>query len=290
MMYDSAVVRYNEIFLKSEYVRRKFTDRLVENIRRILNKNSLNADVIRKRHRIILKTGEPEKVSHIAAKVFGVASTSQATQLSSDLDELTEAGTQLAKKNIKKEDSFAVRAKRTGKHSYSSKDIEERIGAAIIEETNARVNLDNPDKTIYVDVADDTAYVFTEKIPGIGGLPYGTQGKVLCLLSDKKSALACFLVMRRGATAEALHYGRKEDVEPLLERLGEYVGGSIKLHVMEGGFDLNHAFDYAASTSSYGLVLGGGCRDMVSGIIPVFLPLCGMSEKEMDNRLHLLNI
>jgi thiamine biosynthesis protein ThiI len=123
--------------------------------------------------------------------------------------------------------SFAIRSYRAGRHDFTSQAVAENAGAAVKRVTNAKVNLTKPDHEIEIEVRSRKTYVFTERIPGPGGLPVGTGGDVLAVIKNKEDALAAWLIAKRGMRltvltdkkalkyAEALkkwHYGKKMDI------------------------------------------------------------------------------
>jgi thiamine biosynthesis protein ThiI len=104
--------------------------------------------------------------------------------------------------------TFAVRCKRSDKRfPLTSDQVNRRLGAFFAERTGAAVNLDGPDVTIHVLVQSDGLYVFRERYPGPGGLPVGTSGRVLVLLSGGiDSPAAAYLAMKRGTKAHYVHF------------------------------------------------------------------------------------
>ena len=140
---------------------------------------------------------------------------------------------------------FAIKCRRVGTHDVSSQEIAAYCGSVVKNVVDAPVDLSNPDLTIFVEVRDDDAYIFHEKIKGPGGLPLGTQGKVVCLISSGiDSPVAAYLMMKRGCEVIALHYhndpfsGPKvtENFNLLIDRLDEYANGSaIKRRVIDYG-------------------------------------------------------
>ena len=227
-MYDTVIVRYGEIFLKGEFVRKKFEDRLVSNIKGRIKEASL----FRRRHRIYIKTGKAEEVSGRLKRVSGIVSVSPAIKTEVNLEDITKAAVDLAKKVIIPGESFAVRAERSGEHEFSSKDIENKVGEDILNTVQGRVDLKNPGKTIYVEVRDDLAFVFDKKIQCLGGLPYKSQGKLVALISTGiDSPVATWMMMRRGCEVIALHFG-DSDVKEILERLEFYTGEEIKSYII----------------------------------------------------------
>jgi len=227
-MYDIVIIRYGEIFLKSEPVRRRFEERLLSDIRRRLQ--GIDFRIKRKRHRIYVIADDTEKIVETLIKIFGIVSVSPAVEVPANIDDMIETAVKLAKEVIKPGETFAVRAERSGKHKFSSKDVEERVGEEILNSVNAKVDLSNPEKTIFIEGRDDEAFVFDRKIKGSGGLPYKTQGKVISLLSGGiDSPVASWMMMRRGCEIIALHFGMEEDVREILEKLEQY-GNEINLY------------------------------------------------------------
>ena len=233
-MYNIVIVRYGEIFLKSEPVRKMFEKRLLDDIRHRLKGTDFR--IKRKRHRIYVVTEEPEKAAALLTKVFGIVSVSPAVEISADMDEIVKTSVALAKTTIKPNETFAVRAERTGNHEFSSKDVEERAGEAILNSIDTTVNLSSPDKTIFIEVRDNEAFLFDRKTRGPGGLPSGTQGKLISLLSAGiDSPVATWMMMKRGCSIIALHAGNEKEMEPVLKKLREY-SHDIELRC----FDISH--------------------------------------------------
>jgi len=191
--YDKTLVRYGEIALKSRRVRSRFEYRLINNIRHALKAVNLDFKIRNVYGRIIID-GFDQKALDKLKRVFGIVSFSPCIHTTSDLDYVKESA--LALSDFK--GSFAVRCNRTGKHEYSSKDVEKIIGAAIVEKTKCKVDLGKPDNTVGIDIRDKDAYIYSKSFRGPGGLPLDTQGRVACLIKDKSGVLASWFVMRRG--------------------------------------------------------------------------------------------
>ncbi|MDP6459872.1 MAG: tRNA uracil 4-sulfurtransferase ThiI [Candidatus Hydrothermarchaeota archaeon] len=203
------IVRYGEIGLKSKGTRSTFERKLIENIKAALD----NGGVTREYGRIYVESDSREDAVKVA-RVFGVVSTSVAVKVNAELEELLEKGVAYAKKRIKAGQSFAVRARRVGKHSYTSIELARELGARIVEVTGVGVNLSNPEVEIHVEVRDRDAYIYDEVIRGVGGLPLGTQGKALALISGGiDSPVAAWMMMKRGADIIALFM----DPSPLVD-------------------------------------------------------------------------
>ena len=236
MMYDTTIVRYGEIFLKSESVKREFERKLIKNIKLKLNNSNLNSgfEIIRKRHRIYIKSDKSEFIAREVSTIFGVVSTSPAIETISEIPDIKKIAVNLAKNIIRDGETFAVRAHRTGKHTFSSKDIEIELGGQILDAINTSVDLENPDKTIFIEVRDDTGFVFDKKIKGVGGLPYGTQGRVISLISTGiDSPVATWLMMKRGCEIVGVHFGDDdENIIKIIKKLEEYSIYPIKFFII----------------------------------------------------------
>lgn len=240
-MFDAVIVRYAEIFLKSEPVKQEFENRLIESIKRKLGPQ---IEIKRKRHRLYVKTGNAREAASELAKVFGIRSVSPAVETKADLNEITKASVKLASKTFSDRDSFAVRARRSKDFSFTSKSIEEHVGEKILSAVDCTVDLDDPDSRIYIEVKGEHAYVFAKKMDAVGGLPYTSQGKLVSLISSGiDSPIATYCMMKRGAKMVALHFKQSdeelEDVKKILRKLEEYSACKIKLHVVPWSSVLN---------------------------------------------------
>jgi thiamine biosynthesis protein ThiI len=286
-MLGSVIVRYGEIFLKSEYVRRVFAEALLQNIRGTLKREGLDAKASLRRHRIYLKSGEPVRVSERVAKVFGVSSSSPAEETEASLDEMAASSLAQAKEALTKDASFAVRARRTGNQSYSSKDIEVAVGRRIQEETHARVDLTSPDTIIYIEVHGEKAFVFSRKFPGIGGLPYGTQGKVLGLVPDERGMLASWMMMKRGCVVLPVYERFDEKAKRMHKTLEYFTPSGLKyLEEMLGNPD--ETTELAVKEKCLGVVSDRPIYNIRGQKLPYYTPLAGLSMEDVSDRLMFL--
>lgn len=228
-MKRTVLVRYGELSLKSEPVRREFKDTLIENIRFMLK--DLPSSISYERGRIFIETSTPRKVASRVSKVPGVVSTSPAWRTESNLEDISEVSEKITLSEFSPGESFAVRPRRKGNHEFDSQDIGERIGNVVLESNpDMSVDLDDPDNELGVEVRDDYAYIFTEVFEGVGGLPVGTQGKVVSLFSGGiRSLMSSFLMMKRGNTVlplvfetEGVRDGGYGVVKSDLEKLGDF--------------------------------------------------------------------
>lgn len=193
------LVRYDEIALKSKKVRTRYEQILVKNIKSMLNADGCSySDITREMGRIFIHSEYPSALKS-AAKVFGVVSASPAFTCEPTIESAAELCAELAGNIIREGQSFAIRARRAGTHDFTSRDIAIACGDAVFRKVNTKVDLDNPDVEIFVELRQKKAYVFTESAKGVGGLPMGTQGRMIALISGGiDSPVAAWLMMKRG--------------------------------------------------------------------------------------------
>ncbi|MBN3037301.1 MAG: hypothetical protein JW834_02555 [Candidatus Diapherotrites archaeon] len=188
------LLRYHEMFLKSEPVRRRWEGVLVSNIQKALP----DAQVRVSQKRLFVES--EEDVSPLLSRVFGVHSFSPVKKVVDDLDAIKEAALSLVRNG-----SFAVRANRGWKGFHlTSQELEREVGAFVKERTGNAVNLSSPDQTIRIDVLKDAAYVFDAVIPGAGGLPLGVSGRLLVRNDGTDSLAAAWMMMKRGCVVDVL--------------------------------------------------------------------------------------
>lgn len=200
------MVRYGELFLKSEPVKRHFIRILTDNIRRALRVEGLDHHLETPRGRILISGSEIDRIAKTVARVFGVVDVGSCEQVTNDPKVLVPAGAARAKKALITGQSFAVRVKRQLKSGLSSQELAALMGAEIVREIpGVTVNLTNPDYELIVEIRESGGFLCDHRIPGPGGLPLTTQGKVLCLLSSGiDSPVAAWLMMKRGCSVETL--------------------------------------------------------------------------------------
>jgi len=195
------LVRYSEVFLKSEPVRRRWEKILIRNIKRVLPA----AVPLRERGRIWLAGDvDPEALRN----VFGIVSFSLCDVV--PLDDLP--GEFLGfceRRSIGEAATFALRVRRVGKHPFTSRDIAERLGDLVrAEYPHLRVDLDDPEREIFVEIRDGACYLFDRTIPAAGGIPLGVEGTLVALVSGGiDSPVAAYLMMKRGCRIVPLYVG-----------------------------------------------------------------------------------
>ena len=239
------IVRCGEVALKG--MNKPYFERmLVDRIRGAL-KAFKGVDV--KRHEGLIfiradKTLDIEQIIKSAAKVFGVASISKAVESESEIEAIGRAAVDYMMELIEKRGvkSFKVEAKRADKNfPIKSPEIGRIIGAKVLIGCKVlKVDVHNPDVHLHVDVRHDRTYIYESKVAGFGGLPLGTNGKGLVLLSGGiDSPVAAWMMAKRGMLIEAMHFHSypytspraQEKVEDLARILALYCG-HFKMHVI----------------------------------------------------------
>ena len=199
---DVILVRYGELALKSRHVRNRYEKTLMSNIRSMLDAMGVDyVDLSRELGRIYIHTTDPAAVG-AAARVFGVVSVSSAITCEPTLESTASAAADVGESIINENESFGIRARRSGNHEFSSRDIGVACGNAVferVEKLNPEVDLTAPDREIMVEVRQNKGFVYTDVVNGTGGLPLGTQGKMVALVSGGiDSPVAAWLMMKRG--------------------------------------------------------------------------------------------
>ena len=241
------IVRCGEVALKG--MNKPYFERmLVERIGKRLKAAGLSGIDVR-RHEGLIFARAPKELDKDAivkeiSKVFGVASISPAVECESDMDKIGEKAVEymmelIEKKGVK---TFKVEAKRADKtFPVKSPDIARRIGAYVLKGCKVlKVDVHNPDVYLFVDVRREETFIYQQKIAGFGGLPLGTNGKGLVLLSGGiDSPVAAWLMAKRGMLIEAVHFHSypytspraQEKVEELAKIVASYCG-RFKMHVI----------------------------------------------------------
>lgn len=240
------LIAYSEIALKSPPVRRALERQLAHHISNTLQwRSGITAQVKRIQGRLIIETQESETVADIASNVFGVASAIPAIRVTSKMVEIVNVAKSLALQNIQNNQTFAIRARRVGNHEYSSKDVEIRVGAEVLRQLEPRritVNLDEPDVTIYVEVRNDDAFIYHNIVGGPEGLPFGSQGRLICLFSGGiDSPVAAWLMMKRGANVQLLFLDQRPYVGDNYAERATIVAGNLRQYIPKKEFTLNIA-------------------------------------------------
>ncbi len=288
------LIRYGELGLKSPKVKMRFQRMLKENIEDAFLSEDTQCITSMDWGRIYIHTDNDAIAKEILRKTFGITSFSEVIEITSDLNEICRTASEYSKQIIPENSTFAVRARRTGEHKFTSQDVAKEVGTAILsanKEKNIKVNLSEPDTKIFVEVRHNRAFIFSEKIRGPGGFPMGTQGKVLALISDRKSLYAAWLMMKRGCRTKLL-CPDKESLE-LANSLEPWELNPKPISTDGENNSLEKALGMAKKVRAEALVLGYTFEEFekkgkINADIPIFFPLIGMSKDEIDKKISFL--
>jgi tRNA uracil 4-sulfurtransferase len=206
------VIHYHELWLKGRN-RRFFVSKLVSNLRAALEGIPIER-IDRPNDRLIIRLAKEaslEEALRRVERVSGVVYYAVARPVERDLAALCNAAWQEIERLSF--GTFAVRAKRSDKSfPHRSFEIERVVGKHLLDSLNAagrtaRVKLNGPGVTCHIEITSGPALVYARKIPGAGGLPANTAGKMTCLLSGGfDSAVAAYHMMKRGAHLSFVHF------------------------------------------------------------------------------------
>lgn len=249
MNYQSFLIKYAEIGLKGKN-RYKFEDALVQNIRNALKEWGDVFNTYKEQERIYIDSNEDfsdyyDKVIEKLKKVFGVFSISPIKKISFTLEyqDLSKEVLRFVEEVYGKDKNytFKVKTRRVNKDfPMHSDDVSAELGHDILETfSNTKVDVHKPDHIIFVEIRKHIN-IYSEKISGPGGLPVGTSGKAMLLLSGGiDSPVAGYMVAKRGVVVEAIYFHAppytsdraKQKVIDLAKIVSKWAG-HIKLHVI----------------------------------------------------------
>ncbi|MBU2639891.1 MAG: tRNA 4-thiouridine(8) synthase ThiI [Nanoarchaeota archaeon] len=195
------IIHYNEIGLKGKN-RIFFETKLYDNIKDVLEV----IEIKKENKRFILDiNGSKNEIESKLKNIFGIENFCFVTEVGRDVETIiTKAVEEIKKFNAKE---IALKTKRSDKSfELNSIELNKKIGEEV-NKLGMKINFSNPEKTLFIEITSKNVYIYSEKIKGLGGLPVGSSGKVLCLLSGGiDSALAAYYMMKRGCNVGFLHF------------------------------------------------------------------------------------
>lgn len=237
--YDHILIRYGELSLKGKN-RNIFIKKLYDNVRTALRSfTTLEYEKQHDRMYLYLHDEDPQQVSDILKRVFGISSFSLAVKVPSDMETIIQATRDALDLTTIK--TFKVAARRSDKNfPYISDTINRRVAGEILKNSRWKVDVHDPDVKIFIEVHSDFTYIMTGRTVGAGGYPVGVGGKAMVLLSGGiDSPVAGYLMMKRGVHIEAIHYASPPYTSQLaqekvltLARLISGYQGEILVHVV----------------------------------------------------------
>lgn len=232
------LVKYaSEIFLKG-LNRNKFEQKLMENIKKVLK--DVPYEFIRDDGRTFIYSEDIELLVEKVRKVFGVKEICIVDECEVQLEAICNAAILCA--NELNGGTFKVESNRANKEfPMNSMELSRYVGSQILQSnSNLSVDVREPENKIYIEVRKKAAYVYSKKVKAVGGMPYGTNGGTVLMLSGGiDSPVAGYLMARRGVKVSAVYYHShpytseraKEKVVELARILKNYTG-EMKLFVV----------------------------------------------------------
>lgn len=229
-------ISYGELALKG-LNRRYFEDQLISNIKRAI-KDLGYEKIYKEQGKLYIEANEddfPQMINRLK-KVFGLVNISPCIRTEKNIEDIEKAAIEIMKEKTKNQaiKTFKVESKRADKtFPIKSPGLSSKIGGVILKNfSDLTVDVHKPDTILYIDIKQK-AYIYTERIKGYGGLPVGTNGKALLLLSGGiDSPVAGFMMAKRGVEISAVHYHSypftsersEEKVKELASILSRYTG------------------------------------------------------------------
>ncbi len=199
------VLRISEIFLKGQN-RRVFVKQFTKNARRLLDGTDAELETLYLRFLVHYPAGKGQTVLDRLSRLFGLHSMSPATIVERDVESI--AAEALVQAKALPSGTFKVKTKRRDKRFPTpSMEVSMEVGGQIHTKLGLEVDVHNPDHTIHVEIGDVRCFVYTQTIPGPGGLPVATAGRVGLLLSGGiDSPVAGHAALRRGCLLSAIYF------------------------------------------------------------------------------------
>ncbi len=237
-MKEIVLVKYGEMVLKG-LNKRSFEDMLIKNIKRRLKSLGQFRITSAQSTTYITPVDDNinlEEVVERVGKIFGISALCRACVCEKNFDDVTAKSLEYLDEVLSNAKTFKVNAKRSDKaFPMKSPEICAELGGILLEKfPNLTVDVKNPEVTVTVEIRDTNAYVHAENIKGAGGLPVGSSGKAMLLLSGGiDSPVAGYMMAKRGVHIATIHYvsppytseRAQMKVEQLCEKLTEYCGG-----------------------------------------------------------------
>ncbi len=236
------ICHYGELALKGGN-RNFFEKKLQENIQKKLAAflPSPIEKIRREYGRIVIELDFPnqkdlEKIQKNLGQVFGLVNFSMAFECDLDLESIKKMAVEIFEPLENKAETFRVSTRRSNKNfPLNSEEVNRQIGAFLVEKSGQKVSLKNPDQTLFLEITEKKVFLYLKKISAVGGLPVGTAGRALALLSGGlDSPVAAFYALKRGLNVNFIHFHSRphtsaasvEKVFELAKKLQDFQAGS----------------------------------------------------------------
>ncbi|MCK1217958.1 tRNA uracil 4-sulfurtransferase ThiI [Streptococcus uberis] len=238
MQYSEIMVRHGELSTKGKN-RMRFINKLKRNIQEVLSPfPNIKVRSDRDRTHVFLNGTPYEPVAEALKNVFGIQAFNPVYKLEKNVDLLIASVQEIMKDLYVDGMTFKISSKRSDHHfELDSRDLNLVLGNAVFDVLpNIKAQMKKPDVNLKVEIRDEAAYISHEEIKGAGGLPVGTSGKGMLMLSGGiDSPVAGYLALKRGVEIEAVHFasppytspGALKKAQDLTRKLTKF-GGNIQ--------------------------------------------------------------
>jgi tRNA uracil 4-sulfurtransferase len=285
------LVRYGELALKSPPVRREFESALRRNILDQFVREGIAARLRSDRGHLYVEANDPEAATRLVRRVFGVTSVSVVYEVPTDREQIRDRLLALADPRLPAGASFAVRARRTGQHPFTSQELARDLGGDILDRFADRglsVDLERPSVELFIEVRGPRTYLYFDRAEGPGGLPLGVAGHLVALVDGRRGALGAFMMMKRGCRVALV---AADAAEPLArEVLSRFDPAVIVERVApESGGWTRSIVALAERWRAEGIVLPLGVDEFAAartewGDRVLFSPTVGLTDEEVEAR------
>lgn len=239
MQYTEIMVRYGELSTKG-HNKKSFIDRLGDNVRHALHSfNQVKVHAQRDRLHVELNGADYDQVMDRLKLVFGIQNFSPSIRVEKSFDAVAKAAAQMIEEQVDHPITFKIETRRSDHHfELDTFAMNNKLGGYLLDKfpDKLKVDVHHPDLTLRVEIRLNGIFLSSETIKGAGGLPVGTAGKGMMMMSGGiDSPVAAYLAMKRGVSLEMVHFYSPPYTSPqalakaqqLTERLAKY-SGSIR--------------------------------------------------------------
>ena len=239
MQYTEIIVRYGELSTKG-HNKKSFIDRLGDNVRHALHSfNQVKVHAQRDRLHVELNGADYDQVMDRLKLVFGIQNFSPSIRVEKSFDAAAKAAAQMIEEQVDHPITFKIETRRSDHHfELDTFAMNNKLGGYLLDKfpDKLKVDVHHPDLTLRVEIRLNGIFLSSETIKGAGGLPVGTAGKGMMMMSGGiDSPVAAYLAMKRGVSLEMVHFYSPPYTSPqalakaqqLTERLAKY-SGSIR--------------------------------------------------------------
>lgn len=285
------LVRYGELALKSAPVRREFERTLQRNVLEQFAAAGVPCRLRSDAGHLYVEADAADVALRLLRRVFGVTSASEVFEVPTEAAKITEEALRIIDPLLGEGRTFAIRARRTGQHAFTSQELAGNVGGAVLErfaDRHPRVDLGHPDVELFIEVRDNRTYLSTGREAGPGGLPLGVAGRVVALVDGRRGALGAYLLMKRGCRCAIVPTA--EGAPLVQEVLRRFDPKATVAAPAEDALGADRQLrDLAESAGADGVVLPLTVDDYPAakaawGDRVVFSPTVGLTDEEVDGR------